>query len=433
MKAISFDQLQETVYHEKLPNGLNVYLLPKPGFQKTYATFSTHYGSIDNHFQVEGQNAAQVPDGIAHFLEHKMFEEPEGDIFAKFASLGASANAFTSFDRTVYLFSATNQIEQSLTTLIDFVQNPYFTDQNVEKEKGIIGQEINMYGDNPDWRVYFGLIEALYAKHPVRIDIAGTVASISEITKETLYLCYHAFYHPTNMSLFIVGGFEPELIMELVRANQAAKTFPPQGEIQRFFEEEPQPVKQKEKRIELPVSLPKCLFGFKDLVGQESGEQLLRKELTTKLALDALLSGSSNLYQSMYDDGIISDSFGHEFNCGVNYSFSIIGGDTKDPEALMARVSEELKRATEHGIDAAAFERSKRKKIGAFLRMMNSPESLAHEFTKYEFKGTHLFDVLQVYESITHEEANRRIAEHVDFDRMAVCIVHSPEGEPAAL
>lgn len=432
MEAIPFTKLQETIYHEQLPNGLNVYILPKPGFQKTYATFSTRYGSIDNHFQVEGQDEVRVPDGIAHFLEHKMFEEPEGDIFAKFASLGASANAFTSFDRTVYLFSATGNIPENLNTLINFVQNPYFTDQNVEKEKGIIGQEINMYGDNPDWRVYFGLIEALYVRHPVRIDIAGTVESISHITKETLYTCYHTFYHPSNMSLFIVGGVEPEPIMELVRANQAAKNYPPQGEIRRIFEEEPNQVQAKVKRIELPVSLPKAMFGFKEPIGGESGDDLLRRELTTKLVLDALLSPSSALYQSMYDDGLISDSFGHEFNCGANYAFSLMGGDTKDPDQLLERVTSALKDAVRTGIPAEAFERSKRKKIGAFLRMLNSPEAMAGEFTKYKFRGTHLFHVLDTYESITLEDANRRLGEHVVFDRLGFCVVQSPEGGQAS-
>lgn len=428
MQAIPFTKLQETIYHEQLTNGLKVFILPKPGFQKTYATFSTHYGSIDNHFQVEGHEEVQVPDGIAHFLEHKMFEEPTGDIFSKFASLGASANAFTSFDRTVYLFSATGHIEDNLSTLIDFVQNPYFTDQNVEKEKGIIGQEINMYGDNPDWRVYFGLIDALYVRHPVRIDIAGTIESISHITKETLYTCYRSFYHPSNMSLFIVGGLEPEPIMELIRANQAAKSFTPQGEIRRIFDDEPEQVKAKVKRIELPVSLPKCMFGFKEAVSNEDGNALLRKELTTKLVMDALLSPSSSLYQSLYDEGLISDAFGHEYNCGSNYAFSVIGGDTKDPELLLERVSDELKRAAANGIEVESFERSKRKKIGAFLRMLNSAEAMAHEFTKYEFKGTHLFEVLDVYENITLEDANRRINEHVDFDRLAFCVVQSPEG-----
>ncbi|MEF3304896.1 EF-P 5-aminopentanol modification-associated protein YfmH [Paenibacillus sp. GYB003] len=427
MQTIPFTRLKETLYHEKLPNGLNVYILPKPGFHKIYATFSTRYGSIDNRFQVEGKQETSVPDGIAHFLEHKMFEEPTGDIFATFASQGASANAFTSFDRTVYLFSATEQVNENLTTLLDFVQNPYFTDQNVEKEKGIIGQEINMYRDNPDWRVYFGLIEALYRNHPVRIDIAGTIDSISQITKETLYECYHTFYHPSNMSLFVVGGVDPQAVMQLVRDNQAAKTFPPQGDIRRFFPDEPEQVAEETKRIELPVSLPKCLFGFKEPVRQgEGGDAALKREMTTKIVLDALLGPSSRLYQQLYDDGLISDQFGHEYNSNSNYAFSIIGGETKDPDELVNRIRAALEQAKSEGIDAESFERSKRKKIGGFMRMMNSPEAMANEFTKYEFKQTSLFNVLDAYESATLDDANRRLNEHADFGRFAVSIVRSP-------
>lgn len=426
MRAIPFSQLKETLYCEELPNGLKVYVLPKPGFQKTYATFSTKYGSIDNHFQVEGKEEVRVPDGIAHFLEHKMFEEPTGDIFATFASQGASANAYTSFDRTVYLFSATENIPANLRTLLDFVQNPYFTDQNVEKEKGIIGQEINMYRDNPDWRSYYGLIEALYQKHPVRIDIAGTIDSIARITKETLYECYHTFYHPSNMSLFVVGGVDPEAILEIVRDNQAGKSFEPLGAIHRFFEEEPEDVHEAFKVTELPVSLPKCLFGFKETDTGAKGDQLLKREAATKLVLDALLSPSSRLYQELYDDGLISDQFGHEYTCNSTFAFSVIGGDTKDPDLLVEKVKKGLADAAAGGIDPQSFERSKRKKIGAFLRMMNSPEAIAHEFTKYEFKETNLFDMMNAYESVTLDEANARLREHVDFGRFAVSVVRRP-------
>lgn len=427
MQTIPFTRLKETLYMEQLTNGLKVYVLPKPGFHKVYATFSTKYGSIDNHFQVEGKPEVSVPDGIAHFLEHKMFEEPTGDIFATFASQGASANAFTSFDRTVYLFSATEKLPENLTTLINFVQNPYFTEQNVEKEKGIIGQEINMYRDNPDWRSYFGLIEALYKIHPVRIDIAGTIDSIAQITKDTLYECYHTFYHPSNMSLFVVGGVDVDEVMQLVRDNQAGKTFPPQGDIRRFFEQEPDQVGEQMKIIELPVSLPKCLFGFKEPVVSGEGGAALKREMTTKLVLDALLSPSSRLYQEMYDDGLISDQFGHEYSCNSNYAFSAIGGETKNPDELVARVKAALERAKVEGIEAESFERSKRKKIGGFMRMMNSPEAMANEFTKYEFKQTSLFGVLDAYESATLEDANRRLKEHANFDRFAVSIVRSPQ------
>nr|WP_211184545.1 pitrilysin family protein [Paenibacillus lemnae] len=420
--------MQETLYYEVLDNGLHVYVLPKPGFQKTYATFATKYGSVDNHFQVQNEEEVKVPDGIAHFLEHKMFEEPEGgDVFAKFASKGASANAFTSFDQTVYLFSATEHVLDNLETLIDFVQTPYFTDQNVDKEKGIIGQEINMYKDNPDWRLYFGLIEAMYKVHPVHIDIAGTVESIGTITKEDLYTCYNAFYHPSNMLLFVVGGVDAEQTIKMVRENQARKTYEPQGAIQRIFDQEPQEVAEQRRVNRLAVSLPKCLFGFKEKETGLAGEDQLRRDLTTKLMLDLLYGSSTELYQKLYDEDLITDNFSHEYSSAPQYAFSAAGGDTRDPDQLLSRIREEVDRLKESGFDASDFERAKKKKMGGYLRMLNSPENIAHEFTRYQFRGSNLFTVLPVYESILLEDVNRRLQEHVDWDQLSVSLVLSPE------
>ncbi|WP_145614081.1 EF-P 5-aminopentanol modification-associated protein YfmH, partial [Bacillus licheniformis] len=233
-KTIEFEQLKETLYYEKMPGGLDVYVLPKEGFNKTYAVFTTKYGSIDNQFVPLGKDEmVRVPDGIAHFLEHKLFEKEDGDVFQQFSRQGASANAFTSFTRTAYLFSSTSNVEENLETLVDFVQDPYFTEKTVEKEKGIIGQEINMYDDNPDWRLFFGLIENMYQEHPVRIDIAGTIESISHITKDLLYECYETFYHPSNMLLFVVGPVDPEAIIRQVRENQQKKPYTDQPEIVR--------------------------------------------------------------------------------------------------------------------------------------------------------------------------------------------------------
>lgn len=426
MESIHYDNLQETLYYEVMDNGLHVYVLPKPGFQKTYATFATKYGSVDNHFKVEGESETRVPDGIAHFLEHKMFEEPEGDIFAKFASNGASANAFTSFDQTVYLFSATENIHENLETLINFVQNPYFTDQNVEKEKGIIGQEINMYQDNPDWRVYFGLIEAMYKVHPVHIDIAGTVESIGTITKEDLYTCYNAFYHPSNMLLFVVGGVDPVETMNLIRSNQAGKSYEKQGSIERLFDPEPQGVEEKRRESRLAVSLPKCLFGFKEKHVGLTAEEQLRRDLTTKLMMDLLFGSSTELYQQLYDEDLISDSFGHEYNSSPQYAFSAVGGDTKDPDQLLERIRTEVDKLKATGFQASDFERARKKKMGGYLRMLNSPENIAHEFTRYQFRGADFFKVLPVYESITIDDVNRRLREHIDWDQLAVSIVVSP-------
>lgn len=426
METLSYPNVQETLYREVLDNGLEVIVLPKEGFNKTYATFSTKYGSVDNRFSVGNQQPVKVPDGIAHFLEHKMFEEPTGDIFAVFASQGASANAFTSFDRTVYLFSATEQINANLETLINFVQNPYFTDTNVEKEKGIIEQEINMYRDNPDWRVYFGLIDALYHEHPVHIDIAGTVESIRQIDKETLYRCYETFYHPSNMLLFVVGGVKAEEVFQLVRDNQSTKSFEPQGTIERYFEKEPEAVKISRKVTELPVSLPKCMLGFKEKQTGLTGEALLRQEVTTKLMLEALIGPSSKLYQQLYENDLISDSFGHEYNSSTGYAFSVIGGDTPNPDELIKQIRTAVEGTLANGIEAAAFERSKRKKIGGYLRMLNSPEAIAGEFTRYRFRDSDMFDVLDFYEKCTLDDVNARLREHFDFEQLAVSIVEQP-------
>ncbi|ALS27614.1 zinc protease [Paenibacillus sp. 32O-W] len=423
MERLVYSDVRETLYREVLPNGLEVIVLPKEGFRKTYATFSTRYGSIDNRFAVGDRPPIEVPDGIAHFLEHKMFEEPTGDIFATFASQGASANAFTSFDRTVYLFSATEQIEKNLVTLLDFVQHPYFTDENVEKEKGIIEQEINMYRDNADWRVYFGLIDAMYHNHPIHIDIAGTVESIRQIDKETLYRCYETFYHPGNMMLFVVGGVDAERIFGLVRDNQSRKSFPPQEEIRRFFDAEPESVKKPKTKAVLPVSLPKCMFGFKEKRTGFTGRELQRREAATKLMLESLIGPSSPLYQSLYDDNLISDSFGHEYNSAPDYAFSVIGGDTPDPDALLDRFREAVDRALADGLQKTSFERAKRKKIGGYLRMLNSPEAIAGEFTRYRFRDGDLFEQLALYERTTLEEANERLREHFDWNQLAVSVV----------
>ncbi|MCR8642126.1 insulinase family protein [Paenibacillus sp. N1-5-1-14] len=425
MRSIPYPHLDETLYTKQLDNGLRVYILPKAGFQKTYATFTTQYGSVDNHFAVGEDTPIQVPDGIAHFLEHKMFEEPEGDVFNKFASLGASANAFTSFDRTSYLFTATDNVLDNLGTLLDFVQSPYWTEESVEKEKGIIGQEIKMYQDNPDWRSYFGLIEAMYKVHPIHIDIAGTIESISKITKDTLFNCYYTFYHPSNMVLFVVGGIDVNEVMEFVEQNQAKKTFKPQGEIKHFFDPEPDQVHTPKKVIKLPVSLPKCLIGFKEVPLNQEGTPLLKRELTTKLLLDVLFSGSSPIYQSLYDENLISDSFGHEYNITADYSFSVFGGETRDPDLLISKIKDAVTAVQKQGISEQSFERSRKKKIGSFLRMMNSPEAIAGEFTKYLFNGIDMFEILSVYENMKLEDVMKRFNEHFEWERLAISIVRS--------
>ncbi|MBM7094238.1 MULTISPECIES: EF-P 5-aminopentanol modification-associated protein YfmH [Alteribacter] len=430
MNKQTFDQLNETLYYEQLDNGLDVYILPKAGFNKSFATFTTKYGSIDNHFIPLGKkDALKVPDGIAHFLEHKLFEDEDGDVFQLFSKQGASANAFTSFTRTAYLFSSTSSVEQNLKTLLDFVQKPYFTEESVEKEKGIIGQEIKMYDDNPDWRGYFGLISNLYEYHPVKIDIAGTIESINEVTKDLLYTCYETFYHPNNMLLFIVGNVDPEEMMKLVKENQAAKEFSKPEKIDRFFEAEPPEVDQASQEIAMNVKTGKCLVGFKDRSPDRQGEALLKHELSINILLEMMFGPSSENYETLYEEGLIDDTFSFDYSGELGFGFSVIGGDTSKPDELSDRIKSMVEEFVKRELHEETMESIRKKKIGYFLKSLNSPEYIANQFTRYQFNDMNLFDVIPTLESITIEDLNAAMAEHFKTDtQYSKCLV-KPKGD----
>ena len=422
MEKQTFEQLQEELYVEQMENGLSVYILPKPGFNKTYATFTTKYGSIDNHFKEPGeQEFSKVPDGIAHFLEHKLFEKEDGDVFQQFSRQGAAANAFTSFTRTAYLFSSTSDVEKNLETLIDFVQEPYFSAQSVEKEKGIIGQEIMMYDDNADWRLYFGIIENLCHHHPVKIDIAGTVESISGITKELLYKCYNTFYHPSNMLLFITGPEDPEKIMKLVRDNQAKKEFEKREEISRKFEAEPSSAAIKERSIQMHVQSPKCVVGIKAADTELEGIEMLKRELSIGLFLECTFGKSSEYYENLFDSGMIDNSFFYDYTQEYGFGFGMIGGDTREPDQLAQKIKSILFEVKEGGfLTEEKLDAVRKKRIGAFLRSLNSLESIANQFTRYAFNQMELFDVVAVLEELTLAEVNDAVNGLIEEERLSV-------------
>lgn len=427
MRELRYDDINLTLYQETLDNGLEVYILPKPGFNQTFATFSTRYGSIDREFIIPrtGEKVT-VPDGIAHFLEHKMFEEEDGDIFRHYAKYGASANAFTSFDMTTYLFSATSNVKENLEVLLDSVQSVYLTDENVEKEKGIIGQEIRMYDDDPDWRSYFGLLRGMFGTHPIRIDIAGTVESISEITKETLLDCYHTFYHPSNMNLFVVGPVNPQEMVDVIKENQSRKTFGSQGEIERIYPQESPESAEKRIEYQLPVSIPRCLVGFKEVVTadeQLTGRDLIKRELTTAIGFDALFSRSSELFNRLYGEGLIDKGFSWEYEITPAYGFSILGGNTPDPDRLLDILEKELGTIQQNGISEDAFVLSRKKLIGKTIEGLDSPRYLARNVVSYRFRGTDFFESLSILKEITHEEVNRRLAEHFEPNHRTVSVV----------
>ncbi|BCB03421.1 EF-P 5-aminopentanol modification-associated protein YfmH [Bacillus sp. KH172YL63] len=425
MKKISFDQLQENLYYEKMSNGLDVYILPKKGFNKTYATFTTKYGSIDNHFvPLDEEEFVKVPDGIAHFLEHKLFEKEDGDVFQQFSRQGASANAFTSFTRTAYLFSSTTNVERNLETLIDFVQDPYFTEKTVEKEKGIIGQEITMYDDNPDWRLYFGVIQNMYKNHPVKIDIAGTIESITPITKDMLYQCYNTFYHPSNMLLFVVGAVDPEQIMNQIRTNQEKKDYEKMPEIKRKFEDEPDEVAEKKQVLQMNVQSPKCLVGLKAPEPQQQGKEMLKQELSMNVFLDMVFGKSSTYYSELYNDGLIDETFHYDYTQENGFGFLTAGGDTDRPDELADRIQSLLLKAKEDSLfTEEALERTKKKKIGAFLRAINSPEYIANQFTRYAFNEMDLFEVVPTLEGLKYDDIQSLVNTIISEERFTVCQV----------
>ena len=402
MNKTEYEQINETLYHEVLPNGLTVYLLPKNDYHKTYGLFSTNYGSIDNEFIPYGEKEkVKVPDGIAHFLEHKLFEKEDGDVFQLFGKQGASANAFTSFTKTSYLLSTTDQVEKNLTTLIDFVQAPYFTEETVNKEKGIIGQEIQMYEDDPNWRMFFGILNNLYPTHPLHIDIAGTVESIDKITAQDLYTCYRTFYQPSNMVLFVVGKMEPEKLMKLIRENQEAKNFPPKQEIVRYFPENTKEI-IKQSALEAAITRDKFVLGIKglDTLPQE-GTELLRYKTAINLLFQMILGNTSRNYLAMYNQGIIDDSFGFEFSLDREFHFADFSGDTDEPEKAAEKVKEIiLGFADDPEVSETNLDLLKKKMLGQYFQSLNSIEYIANQFTQSLFGDRTLFDLPEIIDSI---------------------------------
>ncbi|HHD9622541.1 TPA: M16 family metallopeptidase [Enterococcus faecium] len=402
MNKTEYEQINETLYHEVLPNGLTVYLLPKNDYHKTYGLSSTNYGSIDNEFIPYGEKEkVKVPDGIAHFLEHKLFEKEDGDVFQLFGKQGASANAFTSFTKTSYLFSTTDQVEKNLTTLIDFVQAPYFTEETVNKEKGIIGQEIQMYEDDPNWRMFFGILNNLYPTHPLHIDIAGTVESIDKITAQDLYTCYRTFYQPSNMVLFVVGKMEPEKLMKLIRENQEAKNFPPKQEIVRYFPENTKEI-IKQSALEAAITRDKFVLGIKglDTLPQE-GTELLRYKTAINLLFQMILGNTSRNYLAMYNQGIIDDSFGFEFSLDREFHFADFSGDTDEPEKAAEKVKEIiLGFADDPEVSETNLDLLKKKMLGQYFQSLNSIEYIANQFTQSLFGDRTLFDLPEIIDSI---------------------------------
>lgn len=420
MKRETFESpLGESYVKAVLDSGLTVYVMEKPDFSSSYAIYGTKYGSINNSFSVNGGDVMNVPDGIAHYLEHKLFESEDGDAFSKFAKTGASANAFTSFDRTCYLFSCSYNVYENLEILLDFVQHPYFTEETVKKEQGIIGQEIRMYDDSPSWRVLFNMLSKMYFNHPVKIDIAGTVESIAKIDADLLYKCYETFYHPNNMFVCIVGNVDTEKVLKICDNAVADK-----GEItiNRYFEDEPQSVISNYVEEKLSVEMPSFCLGFKQKIA--SPFRRLKSKVCISLLLEIICGEASPLYEKLVKEGLIGDSFSYEYFTGEGYAAVMFSGETEDPIRVAEEIKAEIKRIRENGIDKKLFSAVKCGLYGDAVRQFNSVSGMALNLVEGAVFDYDIFEEIHLLRTVTANDVYNRL--DVFDDELSVLSVINP-------
>lgn len=422
-KKITNDFLNETLYVGEHESGLPVVILQKKDFVKYYAVISAKYGSNNAEFRKSGENDfSSVPDGTAHFLEHKLFEQPDGtNAFDKFSQFGANANAYTSFSNTAYLFSATSNFYESLEHLLDYVFTPYFTEENVEKEQGIIGQEIRMYDDDPDWRVFFNMLRGMYVNHPIKKDIAGTVESIADITHETLLDTYKLFYHPENMVLFMAGNIDIEKAGEVVDKTVVKRENGFDTEF--MLTDEPDNISKEYIEENLPVSIPMFSCGYKDTETGLTGKELAKKSLVASIAVKLFASESSALYKKLYNEGLINDSFYDDISLCEDYGFVQFGGESSDPVKVGEYIKEEAERVKKEGFDNSDFLRMKNHFYGKYIKSFNNIEAVGNAFCANYFLGIGIFDFLEVYDDVKVSDVNECARKLFDSNRFVMSVV----------
>ncbi len=422
MQIVENLSVKEKLYIEKLENGLTVMIIPKKGIRKKYVMWATHYGSIDNKFVVPGEEeSTEVPDGIAHFLEHKMFEQENGtNSLDVLTELGVNANAYTTNNYTTYLFEATDNFYPALDELMDYVQNPYFTDENVEKEKGIIAQEIKMYDDYPDWVVYMNALKNMYKNNPIRIDIAGSVDSIYKIDKEVLYKCYNTFYNPSNMVMCFSGDFEPEELIKEIEKRLVEK--PSQGEIKRIYENEPEEIAQKRTEKTMEVSMPLFVIGIKDKI-PEDDQDVVKKHIAIEILLNIIIGKSSKLYKELYENKLLISEPFLEYEFTNNYAHVGITGGSPDPDKVLEKIESEIDRLKQEGLNEEDFKRIKNMLYGNSVKEFNNVSDIARMFVTDYFKGVNSFDYLESYKQITTEYAYEILKEVFLKEKTVISIV----------
>lgn len=405
MKKIRNELLNEEYFEIDHKSGLKIFVMEKPDYSGAFAMFGTRYGSVDTCFRLKGEESyTSVPEGIAHFLEHKLFESEELDAFERFNKTGANANAFTSFDRTCYIFQCANNWQENLKILLDFVKSPYFTEQTVQKEQGIIGQEIRMYQDDPDWQVLFNLLRGIYSKNPVRIDIAGTVESISQINAELLYSCYKTFYNNSNMCLAVAGNVKADEVIAI--ADEILKPEAP-VEFEQIIPQEPDSVAVDYTQEELGVDIPKFALGFKEKLHGKVADA--KETLIYELALEIICGKFSPLYTELIDSGLINTSFSKEFFSGRGFSSAIFTGESNEPKKVCEKILNEIDRIRKDGISQEDFNICLKKKYGMEIYSYNDVNDLANNLCNAYFNGYGIFDTVELYKQVTKSDVEQII------------------------
>lgn len=423
MQVIENLKIKEKLYIEKLKNGLTVMIIPKKGIQKKYIIFGTNYGSNDSKFIVPGEEEIiQVPDGVAHFLEHKMFEQESGiNSLDTLTALGVNANAYTTNDHTAYLFECTDKFYEALDELMDYVQHPYFTDQNVEKEKGIIGQEIMMYDDYPEWRLYLNAMSAMYHNNPVKLDITGTIETISHIDKDILYKCYNTFYNPSNMALVICGDFEPENLIKEIEIrlieNQA------NGDIKRIYPDEPEEIVQEKIEQKMEVSQPIFSIGIKDTIPEE--KEIVKKHITIEILLNIIFGKSSKLYKKMYNTGKLFSVPSIDYEFSKKYAHILITGQSNVPEEIYQEFKNTVRQIKQEGISEEDLERIKKMIYGEYVREYDDVADISRMFLSDYFKGINSFDYIEEIDSINVEYAKNVLNTVFKENKMILSIIRN--------
>ena len=421
MQIVENLKVKEKLYKEKLENGLTVMIVPKPGLQKKYIIWGTNYGSNDSKFIVPGEKGVTtVPDGVAHFLEHKLFEQENGtNSLDVLTALGVNANAYTTNNHTAYLYECTDRFYEALDEFMDYVQHPYFTDQNVEKEKGIIGQEIMMYDDYPEWVVYQNALNAMYYNNPVKLDVTGTIETINKIDKEILYKCYNTFYNPSNMAMVICGDFEPEKILQEVQKRLIKKES--NGEIKRIYPEEPENIVQEKIEKKMDVSMPLFVIGIKDKEPEQA--ERVKKHITIEILLNIIIGQSSNLYKELYNSGQMYSVPSLDYEFAKNYAHILITGQAKNPEQILEKFQKEVEKIKQNGINEQDFNRYKKMIYGSYVKEYDEVGSICRMFLADFFKGINSFDYIEEINTINIDYAKQILEEVFKKENTIISII----------